>query len=333
MTGMKPSLVLSLLIFFVVPSYFAACAQSIPKIPKDLEITLTGTSRFENYSINIRSNGSWKSDGQFGLPTGDTKSGLLSAPKGKVAKTDLQWLISAFKNVDFLHFNKSHPMEEGVVRTSISEQATEIISFRADGETARLTNYLGDQDIRTELLQILANKIRRITTLSETHAVIPKDFVATFGDSSVASATYYRIGRDGRIEYCYYSNMPERRSEPYFLLLGQKKPKAPKYEARLSTTRLDSILSNINRSDFFGMRDGILGKSEGCKNDGVTEHGTVYGITIRKDGITRRVSMDKNCDPVAGSKADEFYRLYLFFSESIRGVTATRVEQKEFFKD
>lgn len=141
------------------------------KIPGDLLITLKRQEGWGGaYSeITITANGDWSFQSRGGLPVRSLPNSLslngkaVKPPKylkPKLSGEKLRLLVAEFEKIQFFRFGKDFPQEDEGTFLSLSDQGTEVISIRINGQTKEVSNYLGDSLKRTRLLGDLAEKIR-----------------------------------------------------------------------------------------------------------------------------------------------------------------------------
>lgn len=80
--------------------------------------------------------------------------------KPKLSEEKLKLLIAEFEKTQFFRFGKDFPQEDDKKHLSITDEQTEIISIRINGQTKEVSNYLGDDLKRTRILRDLAERIR-----------------------------------------------------------------------------------------------------------------------------------------------------------------------------
>lgn len=303
------------------------------KIPDDLIITLKRTGRFEEYVITIRANGDWSFKGYAGLPLPRPFASILSGggktakkideTKAKLTKETLRSLISELEKIQFFKFGKDFPPEDEEIRSTISDQSTETISIRINGQTKEVSNYLGDSGNRTATLRDLAERIRGVKIWNLENGEIPEDFSITyrtgFGEGSWSEAI---IGSDGRVSGKSYSNLPSNTSSLQSLLLIMKKPKL---KERISKKQLEQLIFEFEKIGFSAFALKALDNQDGCTNKFFSTHGRTNFISVQINHRNMYASIDANCNPKPESNAAKFEYMVVKIEEILKNVKVTKI--------
>ena len=94
--------------------------------------------------------------------------------KPKLSEAKLKLLIAEFEKVQFFRFGKDFPQEDTGLHYGVTDQQTETISIRINGQTKEVSNYLGDNLKRTRILRDLAERIRGASVWNYENDEIPE---------------------------------------------------------------------------------------------------------------------------------------------------------------
>jgi hypothetical protein len=317
----------------ILSGFFAlqVSAQSLLKndeIPDDLIITLKRTGRFEDYVITIQSNGDWTFKGYAGLPrqnplvpiSGKTAK-KIDETRAKLTKETLKSLISEFKRIRFLKFGKDFPPEDEAIRTSISDESTETISIRINGQTKEISNYLGDSGSRAAMLRDLAERIRAAKTWNLENGEIPEDFSVTYRtDFGEASWLDTIIDSDGRVSAKYYSNFPSNPTAQSLLIT-----KKTNLKERISKKQLEQLISEFEKIGFSTFAGRNLNKQDGCASESLSTHGESNLIFVQINNRNMYASADAICNAKPGTDAAKFEQMVVKIKEMLKNVKVITV--------
>lgn len=300
------------------------------EIPDDLIITLKRNGRFEDYVITIQANGDWSFKGSAGLPLLNSPARISSKnakktdlTKAKLTKETLKSLISEFEKIQFLKFGKDFPPEDEKIRSTISDQPTETISIRINGQTKEVTNYLGDSGNRSLMLRDLAERIRAARIWNLENGEIPEDFRLTYqtnyGEGGWNAAI---IGSDGRVTGKFYSNFPSNNAQ-YSLLITKK----TKLQERISKKQLERLISEFEKIGFSALSREVLDKQDGCTNESLSTHGRTKLISVQINNRNISASMEEICNPKPGSNAAKFKYMVVKIEEILKNVKVTMINE------
>jgi hypothetical protein len=330
----------------ILSGFFAlqVSAQSLLKndeIPDDLMITLHRTGRFEDYVITIQANGDWSFKGYAGLPVQRPLASILSLggktdkkidetnkkiddTKAKLTKETLKSLISEFEKIQFFKFGKDFPPEDEEIRTTLSDQSTETISIRINGQTKEISNYLGDSGNRTATLRDLAERIRAVKIWNLENGEIPADLSITyrtdFGEGNLSDTI---IDSDGRVSAKFYSNFPSNSAAQSLLIT-----KNPKLKERISKKQLERLISEFERIGFSAFAGRDLDKRDGCTNESLSTHSRTNLIFVQINNRNIYASIGESCNPKPGTDAAKFAYLMLKIEEILKDVKVTKINPK-----
>lgn len=311
-----------------------ASAQSFLKngeIPDDLMITLKRNGRFEDYVITIQSNGNWSFKGFAGLPVQNSPARILSKnakkideTKAKLTKETLKSLISEFEKIQFFKFGKDFPPEDEEIRSSLSDQPTETISIRINGQTKEISNHLGDSGKRSLMLSDLAERIRGAKIWNLENGEIPEDFRLTYrtsyGEGSWSEAV---IDADGRVAGKSYSSLPSNPAVQSLLLIAKK----PKLKEKISKKQLERLISEFEKIGFSAFAREALDNRDGCTREFFSTNGITKFISVQINNRNIYASMEESCNPKPGSNAAKFEYMVVKIEEMLKNVKVTKINE------
>lgn len=310
---------------------FHVSAQSFLKndeIPDDLLITLKRNGRFEDYVITIQANGDWSFKGLAGLPV-QNSSALISGKtakkidetKAKLTKEILKSLISEFEKIQFFKFGKDFPPEDEKIRSNISDQPTETISIRINGQTKEVSNYLGDSGKRALMLRDLAERIRGVKIWNLENGEIPEDFRLTYRSSyGEGGWSEVIIDSDGRVFGKSYSNLPSNNAQ-HSLLIAKKL----KLKEKISKKQLEQLIFEFEKIGFSAFAREVLDKQDGCTGESLSTHGRTNFISVQINNRNIYASIEASCQPKPGSNAAKFEYMVVKIEEILKNVKVTMI--------
>lgn len=301
-------LILILLVIFALQ----ISAQSLldnGKIPDDLSITLKQQGGWGgNYSeMTIMANGDISHQFRPVFPIPNTqifngKKPLKIAPP-KVTEAKLKLLIYEFEKIQFFRFGKDFPVEDEKENWSLSDQQTEVISIRINGQTKEISNYLGDNLKRTKMLRDLAEKIRGVGIWYLWGGKIPKNFEVWYRTTNKDKIERdFKIKSNGKIVETLYSSRfyPEAGKElPIFI--------KSKTVGKFSKQQLIGLIDEFEKIGFSAFRYSPLDKYSGCSNESVPNEENRTQINVQINRTSQMyASLYKNCNPQPETDAAKF---------------------------
>ncbi len=248
------------------------------KIPDDLLITLKKQVGWGGgcSEVTITAKGDWSEQLCGGLPAvrrlnASPLNGKYAKPpkylKPKLSVEKLKLLIAEFEEIQFFKFGKDFPQENDKIHLSLSDQATEIISIRINGQTKEVSNYLGDELNRTRLLKDLAEKIRGASIWNYENGKIPNNFQVSYritdGDKIKRD---FKIELTGKVTESFYTSIPFEMEKGKFVPRFDKS----KTVGKVSKQQLRQLIDEFEKIGFSTFRYSILSKYDGCSNEPVS---------------------------------------------------------------
>jgi hypothetical protein len=297
--------------------YLQTPAQLLLKngeIPEDFLITL---KRFGGWfgpttemTINATGDISYSSKGGLtvSLPPAVYTIGKkehFKITKPKVTAERLKLLIGEFEKIQFFRFGSDFPVEDNKEQTSITDQQTETISIRANGQTKEVSNYLGNSGKRTRLLYNLAIKIRGAGIWYLADGDIPENFQVwyrkTTGDGVEKD---YKIAASGKITESIHSLR-------FYSELGKALPVFVKTKTagKLSKQQLIKLIGEFEEIGFSTFQYSTLTKYSGCANEPGPDPMKSVHINVQINQISQMyASLYENCAPRPETEAATFER-------------------------
>jgi len=241
------------------------------RIPDDLLIVLTcdgggGSTLHTEISIDAKGDFTFLSRGNNGLPATRFSPLLRLLAQNdkpveyltpKLSREKLRQLLGEFDKVEFLRFGDDFPKEDGLV-TWVTDQASESISVRANGQTKRVPYYLGTSAKRTKILRELGEKIRGAGIWNYEGGKIPENFELRYqrtnGKAKVLDLT---ISANGNVVQTFYT---------FDTKIDRSKPVSTKVVGHLSRRRIKQLINSLEAATFATFRFSELEKSDGCTN-------------------------------------------------------------------
>jgi Domain of unknown function (DUF6438) len=134
-----PGKLTSLFLLLIVCAGGRAQSFSQPSIPKDTVITLSRTSCFgycPTYKLTISADGAVTFEGRDYVKTKGTV-------KSRISRTQLQQLISEFKNANYFSLKDKYESEEDGCSTVWTDYPSATTSIRIDGKSKSILHYYG----------------------------------------------------------------------------------------------------------------------------------------------------------------------------------------------
>lgn len=306
-------------LFFICAFAFQISAQTKlvvnDKIPADLLITLKRQGgwggNYNETTINAAGEFTFQSRPVFKITNTlpaevyiagkRVKNPKYSKPKLSEAK--LKLLIAEFEKIQFFRFGKDFPQEDEKRYLSFSDQQTEIISIRINGQTKEVSNYLGDDLKRTRILRDLAERIRGASVWNYENDEIPELLEISYRitDGAKIEREFIITGEGKIIERIYtVSFYPEMGKDlPVFV--------KNKTVGKLSNKRLRQLLDEFEKGLFSTFKYSILTKYAGCANDaGLNESKRTHIQVVINHIGQMYASLYKDCNPLPETEAARF---------------------------
>lgn len=313
---MKKSVALFLILFggFVLQ----ISAQTLlvnDKIPEDLLITLKRQGGWGgNYSeINITSDGEISYQTQGGLPVVAQSSvwyinGKPEKPakylKPKLSEEKLKILISEFEKIQFFRFGKDFPQEDEKKHWSVTDEQTEIISIRINGQTKEVSNYLGDSLERTRLLKDLAERIRGAGVWNYENGEIPGNFEIWYRTTNLDKVERdFKINAKGKIVQTFFWEKASESAPKIYAAY----PLKTKTVGKLSKQQLKQIMDEFEKAVFSTFKYSKLTQYSGCANEAGLNDAKRTHINVQINHVSQMyASLYENCNPSPETDAAKF---------------------------
>lgn len=284
------------------------------KIPDDLLITLKRQEGWGGqYSeITITANGDLSYQTRGGLPVISLPRVLsingkpVKSPrylKPKLSNKKLKLLIAEFEKIQFFRFGKDFPQEDEKENLFLSDQASEAILMRVNGQTKEVFNNLGNNLKRTKLLRDLAERIRGAGVWNYENGEIPDNFQVSYRiTDGVKIQRDFKIESNGKVTESLFSNKPFQLGAgglPVFI--------KSKKVGKLSKPQIRQLINEFEKAVFSTFKYSTLSKYDGCSNepDATTEKRAHINVQINH--ISQMyASLYENCNPNPETDAAKF---------------------------
>ncbi len=192
-----------------------------------------------------------------------------------------------------------------------SDQQTETISIRINGQTKEVSNYLGDGLKRTRILRDLAERIRGASVWNYENDEIPEVLEIS-----------YRITDGAKIEREFIINGEGKIIERVYAVrfypeMGKDLPVFIKNRTvgKISKRRLRQLLDEFEKDVFSTFKYSILTKYAGCANEAGLNESKRTHIHVQINHIGQiYASLYKDCNPLPETDAANFEYMNKFLT-------------------
>ncbi len=221
----------------------------------------------------------------------------------KLSPEKLKALIGEFEKVQFFRFGKDFPAEDEKNGMGVTDQQTEIISIRINGQTKEVSNYLGDNLNRTRILRELAERVRGASVWNFENGELPEIFEIWYRETDGGKILRdLKINRKGEIIESFHESRfyPDLKKDlPVFI--------KSKTVGKISKLKLRELLDEFEKDVFSMFKYSILTKYAGCANDAGANESKRKHIHLQINRVLQIYgSLYKDCNPLPETDAARF---------------------------
>jgi len=234
----------------------------------------------------------------------------------KLPPEKLKQLIAEFEKIQFFRFGEDFPQEDKSEHMSVTDQQTEVISIRINGQFKEVSNYLGDNLNRTRILRDLAERIRGASVWNYENGEIPEVFEVWYRvNDGTKTERDFRISGEGKIVERLFYEFDSKSGQKLYA----QYPLKTRTVGKLSKLQLRELMNEFEKANFSTFRYSILTKYAGCANEAGLNEPKRTQINVQINHIAQMyASLYKDCEPLPGSDAAKF--------EYIKGVLERLLE-------